>query len=378
MAELNKISRCYRCGAILQTEDPLSEGYISPEIMNKYPRGLLLCNNCYKNEGFNEHPYLPSFDEDYKKILDKAVTNNDLIVYVIDLFSFEGSFISKLIEVIKDLDVIVVANKRDLLPKKADENELINYVHERLSLTGLSVKDIVLVSSNTDYNLDLMYEKIIKQAKNRNVYFLGASISGKSTLITELMKRIKNVSDMPISLEQFKGTSLQGYKIPISNKNFIFELPGTDIHNSLYSKVEPSVQRVITPKKAVVPQDGVLLKGGSIAIGGLAVIELFKGKTTLIKTYFAKGVELKFRQYSGLNHLKHILQKRNIVPCSNNFYNMNDFDAYDFIIDESGYRDIGISGLGWISFKGSNQTFRIYVPKGVYVYEGCRKVVNVK
>ena len=66
MAELNKVARCYRCGAILQTDDENKEGYISPEIVSKYPEGLLLCNDCFKNERFNTEPKEPHFEESYQ------------------------------------------------------------------------------------------------------------------------------------------------------------------------------------------------------------------------------------------------------------------------------------------------------------------------
>ena len=48
---------------------------------------------------------------------------------------------------------------------------------------------------------------------------------------------------------------------------------------------------------------------------------------------------------------------------------------YDVKIDQEGERDIGILGLGWISFKGNNQTFRVSVPKGVYIYTSRSKVI---
>ena len=128
MAELNKVTRCYRCGVILQTDDPTAEGYISRDIVEKYPDGLLLCNNCFENERFNDTPQEPKFEEEFQTILDTVKKTNGLIVYVIDVFSFEGSFITKLNHSIKDLDVLVVANKRDLMPKNTNDDELINYI----------------------------------------------------------------------------------------------------------------------------------------------------------------------------------------------------------------------------------------------------------
>ena len=51
---------------------------------------------------------------------------------------------------------------------------------------------------------------------------------------------------------------------------------------------------------------------------------------------------------------------------------------HDFILPNDRV-DIAILGLGWISFKGNNQTFRVSVPKGVYIYTSRAKVkLNAK
>lgn len=378
MAELNKVSRCYRCGAILQTDDPTAEGYISPEIVDKYPEGLLLCNHCYENERFNDHPQEARFEDDFQTILNNVKKTNGLIVYVVDLFSFEGSFISKLNDAIAGLDVLVVANKRDLMPKNANDEHLLKYVAHRLRVAKLNVKEVVLASSSTNYNIDVMYEKIIELANNRDVFFIGASVSGKSSLITGLLKRFKNQTRIPITVYTFKDTQIRGYRIPITNKNSIYELPGTDINNSMLSKVERSVQNAIMPKKAVVAKKINLQKRYSVALGGLAIIELINGKNTPAHFYVSSSVNVRTRRWNSEKHLKYILSKHNNKPCSNNFINTNEFDAYDFHITEEGNRDIGIAGLGWFSFKGNDQTFRIFVPKGVYVYTSRSKVINDK
>ncbi|MBQ4255339.1 MAG: hypothetical protein II721_05015, partial [Bacilli bacterium] len=57
-----------------------------------------------------------------------------------------------------------------------------------------------------------------------------------------------------------------------------------------------------------------------------------------------------------------------------NFVDATDFDAFDIAVEEKGQRDIGIEGLGWISFQGNGQTFTVMVPKGVSVYTSRAKI----
>ena len=70
-----------------------------------------------------------------------------------------------------------------------------------------------------------------------------------------------------------------------------------------------------------------------------------------------------------------MIEKKIIKPVSKYLTSYEVFDMYDVKVDQDGERDIGILGLGWISFKGNNQTFRVSVPKGVYIYTSRAKVV---
>ena len=51
-------------------------------------------------------------------------------------------------------------------------------------------------------------------------------------------------------------------------------------------------------------------------------------------------------------------------------------EVFDIEIKNGGgmYRDIGFAGLGWITFKATNQKFRVYVPRGVAIYTSRTKV----
>lgn len=378
MAELNKLQRCYHCGAVLQSEDPNKDGYISPDIIEKYPEGLLLCNNCYKTEKFKNNPQEATFDEDYEKILKVIRAKKALVVYVVDLFSFEGSFINRLIELLEGIDVLVVANKRDLLPKEANDADLEAYVAHRLRVAHFNVVDSVITSTNHGgYNLDKMFQLIIKYGEGRDVYFVGASTSGKSALISEFLKMYLNNTSKMIVTYTFNDTNLRGIRIPITNKNYIYETPGTSIDNSLLSKVETSVYNAIVPKKAVEPKKVVLTKDTALMFGSLICIELLSKERTPIYAYVSNKVDVKtHKSILGDNSkfIKGIFEKGTYKPASANFKNLKDFDVYEFQITEEGGRDIGILGLGWINFQGNKQNFRIYVPKGVYVYTTRSKI----
>lgn len=379
MGQLNRVQKCYHCGAILQSEDPNKEGYITPNIFNQFPDGLLLCNDCYKNERFSNAPKEATFNQDYITLLEEIKRKNALVVYTIDLFSFEGSFISKITTLLDGVDVLVVANKKDLLPKEANDADLREYVAHRLRLIKLSVLDVVITSTGKmAYNIEEMYRKMLEHSNNRDIYFIGASISGKSALISELLKRYQNNTREMIVTHSFEGTSLRGFRIPLANGHYLFETPGTAIDNTMVGKLERRLQNVILPKKSIVAKKYVLTKGSFLMIGGLACLEMVEGPKTPIKLYAADTIDSKVKKGKVDKVFLSNLKKGSLKPNSENLVDMKDFDAYDIEVSEQGARDIGIAGLGWAALKGNNQVFRIYVPRGVYVYTTRSKVKDVK
>lgn len=377
MPDFRKVKRCQHCGAILQSDSENEIGYISKEILNKYPDGLLFCNECYQTE-ISKFPKEVKLDDDFSNVLNWVKEKNGLIVYVVDLYSFEGSTISQAAEILKGSDVLVVANKRDLLPKKSDDNNLISYVKDNLSTLNSNIKDVVIVSSTTGYHIYEMYSKIIEISNNRDVFFIGASVTGKSTLISEFIKQYDNKTNRTIITYHYPNTNLFGFRIPISKSAYLYEIPGLPISNSVLNQVELSCIRKIVPETEILPKTLKLPVRNSLIIGGLALIELVDGKESNIEVFVNKGIQLKVTR-NGESFFGSVINNKNLLqPTSDRFRSFADFDVYDIEIKENGDRDLGILGLGWIKFSGDNQFFRIFVPKGVYVYTSRSKIEYVK
>ncbi len=69
---------------------------------------------------------------DFAKRLSKLVRKFEVIVWVLDISDFEGSYDPLLAEILKDLNKIIVVNKIDLLPKAVTIREIKSWVEERL------------------------------------------------------------------------------------------------------------------------------------------------------------------------------------------------------------------------------------------------------
>ena len=379
MAKLNIIRRCYSCGVVLQSGDQQKGGYVEKELLNDLSKGVLFCQKCFHSEKYNLSPREASLDHEFFTLIADAQATDALIVYVINLFSFEAGFIRALNHWLSGLDILVIANKRDILPKEIDDEILKEYVAHRLRVEKLKVLDVKLVSASENYNIREVIDVIKDLRKRRDVYIIGQKHSGKTTLMEAFLKEYKNLSRGNIVTQNYPGTNLKVMQIPIDQSTYFYDTPGLGNDNSLLEKVEKQVLKAIIPVKKVEKRAFTLTKGQTLFIGGLARVELVEGEKTAVGCYFSSEVEIKkIIIHEPNNMFLRTINKGLLRPTSKNVQSLKDFDIYDIVVDEEGSRDIGINGLGWFSFIGANQTFRLYMPKGVSFYTTRSKINHVK
>lgn len=377
MGEIRRVLRCYKCGTILQDEKVNDKGYISSDILNNHKSEILMCNDCFDKLIFNPGPVLDDIDEDFYSIIDDARATDSLIVLVLDLFSFEGFASQRFRNSIDSSNVLVVGNKRDLLPKEIDDEVLKEHIRHRLRNTcNLNVQEIILTSSIENYNIDILLERINSLRARHDVYILGFPNSGKTSLVNCLLKHYQNKTTRVISTIDYPGTKIRVFEVPLDRTSNLYDIPGMSSHNSIQDVVEPTIVNQLLFKKPVSIKSATLSQGNAIAIGGLAKIELIKGPKTNVKMFVSEKIELKTIRSKDTDEVFYnMIEKKIIKPVSKYLTSYEVFDMYDVKVDQDGERDIGILGLGWISFKGNNQTFRVSVPKGVYIYTSRAKVV---
>ena len=379
MAKLNIIRRCYSCGVVLQSKDRQKDGYVEKELLQDLSKGVLFCQKCFHSEKYNLSPKESSLDHEFFTLVADAQATDALIVYVINLFSFEAGFIRALNQWLSGLDILVIANKRDIMPLEIDDEQLKEYVAHRLRVEELKVLDVKLVSASENYNIRELIDTIKELRRRRDVYIIGQKHSGKTTLMEVFLKEYKNVSRTNIVTQNYPGTNLKVMQIPIDQSTYFYDTPGLGNDTSILEKVEKQVLKAIVPVKKIEKRSFTLAKGQSLFVGGLARLELVEGEKTAVGCYFSDDVELKKIVTLEPNNLfLKTLNKNLLKPTSKNVQSLKDFDIYDIVIDEEGSRDIGVNGLGWFSFIGNNQTFRLYVPKSVSFYTTRSKILHVK
>ena len=377
MAHARRVIRCHSCGAILQSDSRKIPGFISKSIIENGAPKIPYCNACYeKMLSLNAGSLNQEVDKEVLKILKDAVATDALIVWVVDLFSFNGTLNPDIVKKIKKLNVVVFGTKRDLFPSFASDESLKRFIDERFADIGINPVLIELLGNESNIDIKAIAKKINEIRKSHDVYMIGNNNSGKTTLINKFLKAYENKTKWPIRTERYPGTEVDVLEIPLSNSSFFYELPDLSNSTSVLSKVEKEVQKIIIPHKEIVMSRKIIGEGSAIAVGNLACLYVVKGHVGSIRVYAAEKVELKTLAIDKVDRFFDENRKKHIArPVSERFVSFEDYDMFEYAMEnDKKWHDIAIEGLGWLSFVAQGQIIRIRLPKGVAIKEGLAKI----
>ncbi len=379
MGKVRRVMRCYNCGAVLQSKKKNESGYIPEELLENYTGDgqVLYCQKCFDfMKGINTGALEQNIDKAMIKILDDAVATDAYIIWVVDLFAFNGTINPELAKKMKKLKVAVIGTHRDLFSSLIKDETLIRFLNERFEEVGI-VPDSVTILGNED-NVDIveLMKKYNEARKAHDIYLIGSKMSGKTSLINRMFKYYNNKTKWPIKTENYRGTNVKVMSIPLSNSSFIYELPGFSLATSVVGKVEKDVQKLIIPRRKIETHYRTLAKGDALAAGSLGYFELFSGKPTAIKFYCAEGVEIKKLAADKVSEfIEENNRKRSLRPVSERITSFRDYDFFEYTMENDGQvHDISVEGLGWISFVAKGQIIRVMFPKGAALKESLAKL----
>lgn len=380
MAKLQRVLRCFKCGAILQTTKKNEKGYIPSEMLKiTSPESApLYCNKCFEDmKAINLGKLDYNVDNDILKILDDAVATDAMIIWVVDLFSFNGLINPDIAKKIRKLKVTVIATHKDLFPKSIKDELFINYLNNTFGEYGVKLAAVRFFGT-TGGKIDAQeWIKTLYEARQgHDVYMIGSLMSGKTTVINYMLKSFSNKTQWAIKSENYPGTRAKVLTIPLSRSSFFYELPSLSLSTSVASKVEKDIQKMIAPKKAVKISQRTISDKECFVIGNLAIIALKKGKPTLFKFYSSEMVESKKIEYKNLDDfLVENNRRRTVRPVSDRLESFKDYDLFEYQMEnDNKFHDIAIEGLGWVSFIAKGQHIYVYLPKGAALKETYSKV----
>ena len=106
-----------------------------------------IVKRCFRLRHYNEITDVQLTDDDFLKLLHEVGDSDALVVNVIDIFDFNGSVIPGLPRFVSGNDVLLVGNKKDILPKSVKPSKISQWLMERAHEEGLRPVDVVLTSA---------------------------------------------------------------------------------------------------------------------------------------------------------------------------------------------------------------------------------------
>ncbi|MBR2832969.1 MAG: 50S ribosome-binding GTPase [Bacilli bacterium] len=267
------MKKCDGCGSILQNEKPTSEGYVADLSKN-------LCERCFRIRHYNEYRKINKDNRYYLDIINKIEKTDDLVVLVTDFLNLD------LLIDIKN-PVILVLAKRDLIPRSIDEQKLLSSIKSNLNIVAK-----IVVCSKTNYNLDLLYEQINKHKKSNNVYVIGYTNAGKSTLINKIIKNY-SAKEKYITTSNLPSTTLDLIENKINDNLVIIDTPGLLDTGSIILTADEKLLKKITPKKEIKPVTIQVKTKQSIIIENILRMDV-ENETNLV---FYLSNDLKIERY---------------------------------------------------------------------------------
>ena len=365
----NKIY-CIGCGAEIQSENPNKQGYLPKSVVEKsIEENNLVCKRCFRLKNYNEVSDVELGAEDFYKLIKTLSKKDGLIVKVVDIFDFSGSWIEDVIDIVgNNKDIVLVANKLDLLPKSVKQNKIKQWLFKMLKAKGIKVKDILLISAIKNHGIEEAAARIDELRNGKDVYIIGATNVGKSTFINKLIELTTGDKNV-ITTSHFPGTTLGMIEIPLDRATSIYDTPGIILDYDIAHYLDAKSLKLVMPKKEIKARVFQLNAEQSLFFGGMARVDFIKGERQSFTLYASNLVDIHRTKLSKADalfekHLGTLLKP----PFEDNISIFKNQVKKNFKIDDRKI-DIVISGLGWITVNSdSGCEIDIYVPEEIEVF----------
>lgn len=323
------MNKCLGCGSLLQSNNIDEIGY-TKNINNN------LCERCFRIRNYNDYKLVSKSNEEFVNILKNIGTAKNLVVLVIDIFN-----IPKNIEIINKYlnnDILLVLTKRDILPLSVYDIKLIDYFKRY----NLNIKDTIIISSVKNYNFDLLIENIRKYQNGKDVYVVGFTNAGKSTMINKILYNYTSF-DTVITTSMLPSTTIDSIQIDIDDTLKLIDTPGLLDNDNIINYINFDTMKKVVPKKEIKPKTYQIKSKQTIFIEDLVRLDLYNNNS--LTFYISNNLNID-RKFNDSDLLKNLC-KHEITVSENN--------------------DIVIDGLGFIKFVHKD-TVILYTLEGVDVY----------
>lgn len=308
---MTNIKKCIGCGIELQSKDLNKAGYIRE---NKYETASY-CEKCFKIKNYGQ-PKEEQINLDTSKVINDINAFNFPIIFTIDVLTLSEDSV-KYLNCFKNNKKYILLTKCDLLPKSLKEGKIVKYFKD-----NFYEKAEVFCVSNKNYdNIEKLMNKI-KKDKINDVYIVGNTNSGKSTIINTLLKMNNKIPFVTVS--PINNTTVSYLNIALDDIN-LTDTPGFEF-NSISNYLSGKTLLNITPKKELKVKTFQMLSGYSIIVDNILRIDYNEGELNSFNFYMNNNLSFKKIKIKNNN---------NLITLPNKTFNLSN-------------EDIVINGMGFI------------------------------
>jgi ribosome biogenesis GTPase YqeH len=339
----------------------------------------VLCERCWNLRNRSKAVSVSVTAEYFREVVApiKELKTRPLIIKMVDLFDFHGSFIPHFRKYIGNNRVLIVASKFDLLPKGVHPERIRIWVANEARKFGIDPVGVALISKN-GFGIRELADQLEFYREGGDVYIMGSANVGKSTFINMLIDIFKGPKDKKVTVSPVPGTTLNFLSLPIGSHSFLYDTPGIITSKQIYNYLAADELKKIMPKKQIRPSVYRIAPGTTLLLGGLARLDYLEGPPLAYFTLFASNeiyihktsIERADEVYQ--DHLGTILTPPFNADTLADWPGFGDGIVHSFSNDDGNWQkactDIVFSGLGWFSVTMQGQAkVRTFYPPGCLV-----------
>ena len=244
---------CQGCGLPLQSDQPELAGYAKS-------LDQAFCQSCFRLRHYRDFKRVRA-EVDDGVVLDFVQSFNGTIFWIIDLMKLEQSLHPTLVRNLIGKDVVLLVNKRDLIPKTVSNTKLLHGVMRLLKDYPISFKEVLFVSAKNRNSL----EPILPYLMVSDVAFVGCVNVGKSSVLNTLL------DDDKLSVSPVASTTASIIELKI-NDFTLYDTPGLQNESDLVHHLSDDDLIMLSPQKTLKPQVFQIYEKQSLIFGGLGAI----------------------------------------------------------------------------------------------------------
>ena len=338
----------------------------------------VLCERCYHLRHNSKAVSVSISAEYFREVVRpiKELKTRPLIIKMVDLFDFHGSFIPSFRKYVGNNRVMIVASKFDLLPKGVHAERIRSWVSIESKKFGIDPVAIAIIA-HTGYGVRELADQIEYYREGADVYVMGSANVGKSTFINQLIDIFKGPKEKKVTVSPVPGTTLNFLSLPIGSSSFLYDTPGIISTKQVYHLLSGEELKKIMPKKQIQPSVYRLSPGTTLFLGGLARFDYLEGPPLVYFTLFASNeIYIHKTSIERADELYRTQLGAILTPPFNSetiakWPGLTEVQEHEIDNDDGNWQkastDIVFSGLGWISITMKGQAkVRTWYP------EGCR------